>query len=127
MVSKSKLYTQLDLREEEMRERLVPHLENAASGRNKWVFCTTEFNLSPQLPCVINAETDALVQLGRQVLQLREKLGESSAGTIAERICWYCRKWSDSGDNHQKAAQELARDFLQELAKAHSPEGGGGR
>lgn len=115
MVSKAKLYLQLDRMEDELRERLVPHLRIAASGGNDLVFCTTDFNPFPQLKEIIDTETDALVQLGRQILFLREKLGESSKGSIAERICWYCIAWGDSGDGYQKAVQALASDFLKEI------------
>ena len=34
MVSKSKLYNKLDILETELKERLVPHLEEAANGNN---------------------------------------------------------------------------------------------
>lgn len=116
MVSKQKLYSQLDRMEDELRERVIPHLENAARGRNDFVFCSTDFNPFPELKFSANAETDALIQLGRQVLALREKLCQPSEGSIADRLCWYCRKWGDSGDHYQKSAQELARTFLQEIA-----------
>ena len=118
MVSKAKLYTQLDKLEEELRERIVPHLEKAASGQNDLVFCATDFNPFPLLKSSTDVQTDSLIQLGRQILGLQEKLGESSAGSIAERICWYCRKWGDTDDGHGKTAQGLAREFLQEIMQA---------
>lgn len=115
MVSRTKLYSQLDRLEDELRERLVPHLRIAANGGNDLVFCATDFNPFPQLKDVIDTETDALVQLGRQILLLREKLDESSEGSIAQRICWYCIAWGDSDDGYQKAARALAGDFLKEI------------
>lgn len=115
MVSKVKLYSQLDSMEQELRERTIPHLEDAARGGNDLVFCVSDFNSSPELKLRTDAETESLIQLGRQVLSLREKLGEPSDGTIAERLCWYCRKWSDSGDNYRKSAQGLAVEFLKEI------------
>ncbi len=115
MVSKAKLYSQLDRMEEELRERIVPHLEEATAGKNDLVFCASDFNTFPDLKFRTDAETDALIQLARQILVLSEKLGESSGSTIAERICWYCRKWGDTGDNHRKSAQRLAAEFLQEI------------
>ena len=115
MVSKAKLYTQLDRLEDELRDRLVPHLENAINGRNDLIFCTTDFNPFPELKPKTDNETDALIQLGRQVLALREKLGEPSAGCIAERICWYCRQWGDGHDSHRTPVQGLAQAFLQEI------------
>ena len=120
MVSKAKLYSQLDRMEEELRERMVPHLEEATAGKNDLVFCATDFNKPPELKLKADAETDALIQLGRQILVLRDKLGESSSGTIAERICWYCRTWEDTDDNHRKLAQKLAAEFLQEIKNADS-------
>jgi hypothetical protein len=39
MVAKSKLYSKLDGLEIELKERLVPHLEQAAAGNNDLVFC----------------------------------------------------------------------------------------
>jgi hypothetical protein len=118
MVSKAKLYSQLDRMEEELREGLIPHLEHAATGRNELVFCVPDFNPFQELRSRTDSRTDELVQLGRQILALREKLGEPSDGTIAERICWYCRKWGDTRDSHRKAAQGLAKEFLQEILDA---------
>jgi len=115
MVSRVKLYSALDALEHELQERIVPHLENAVQGKNDLVFCSTDFNPYPELKNSIDAETDELIKLGDQILALRQKLHESSEGTIAERICWYCRKWGNSGDRHQKSAQGLARQFLQEI------------
>ncbi len=118
MVSKAKLYSQLDRLEDELRERIIPHLENAVIGENDLVFCATDFNSFSELKFKTDAETDSLIQLGRQILALREKLGEPSTRAIAERICWYCRKWGDTDNNHRKATQGLARDFLQEVINA---------
>jgi hypothetical protein len=118
MVSKAKLYLQLDHLEDELRERIIPHLENAAIGENDLVFCATDFNSFSELKFKTDTETDSLIQLGRQILALRGKLGEPSTRSIAERICWYCRKWGDTDDDHRKATQGLAREFLDEIANA---------
>lgn len=118
MVSKAKLYSQLDRMEDVLHERIIPHLEQAANGRNDLVFCATGFNPFPELQSRTDSETDELIQLGRQILALREKLGEPSSGTIAERICWYCTKWGDTQDSHRKAAQGLAKEFLHEVGNA---------
>ena len=115
MVSKAKLYSKLDRMEEELRERIVPHLKEASKGKNDLVFCASGFSSFPELKLKPDIETDALIQLGRQILVLKEKLGESSNGSVAERICWYCRKWGDSGGNYRKAAQTLAAEWLQEI------------
>ena len=115
MVAKAKLYSQLDRLEDELRERIVPHLERAAIGTNDLVFCATDFVLHSKLKFRADAETDALIQIGRQILALREKLGEPSERSIAERICWYCRTWTTTCDKHQKVAQELASKFLNEI------------
>lgn len=120
MVSKAKLYRQLDKLNEELRERIIPHLEEAAIGQNDLIFCVADFNPFPQLKFKTDAETELLIQLGRQILGLNEKLGESSESTIADRICWYCRKWGNTGDSHGKAAQGLAREFLQEIINAET-------
>lgn len=120
MVSKAKLYLQLDRLENGLRAQLVPHLEQAANGDNDLVFCVADFNPFPELRCSTDSKSEEFVQLGRQILALREKLGEPSEGTIAERICWYCRKWGDAKDSHRKAAQELAKDFLTEVLDAEA-------
>lgn len=117
MVSKAKLYAQLDRLEEELRARIVPHLQNAASGKNDLVFCTSDFNPYPELKSKPDKETDDLIQLGRQVLSLQEKLAEPSEGSIAERLCWYCRKWGDNKDRHRNSVQGLAQAFLQEISE----------
>jgi hypothetical protein len=51
--------------------------------------------------------------LGRQVLALKEKLGECSKGSNAERICWYCREWSKP--KIPVAGTQLAQRFLDEI------------
>lgn len=122
MVSKEKLYCQLDRMEDELWERIIPHLENAATGNNEFVFCATDFNPFPELKFKTDAETDSLIQLGRKILALREKLCESSKGTIAERVCWYCRKWGNTGDKRRKSTQWLANEFLQEIANTDANE-----
>lgn len=115
MVSKAKLYAQLDGMETELQERIIPHLENAVKGQNEMVFCTTDFAHAKRSKFKVDPETDALVQLGAQILILKDKLGEPSAGTIAERVCWYCRQWGDAGEGHKHNAQALARNFLEEI------------
>lgn len=120
MVSKAKLYSQLDQMEEELREALIPHLEQAAAGKNDLIFCIPDFNPFKELRFKTDSKTEELVQLGRQILALRDKLGESSDGTIAERICWYYRKWGDTSDSHRKAAQGLAKEFLKEVLHAET-------
>ena len=75
MVSKAKLYAQLDSLEDELRARIVPHLENAVNGRNDLIFCTTDFNPFPELKSKTDKEADELIQLGRKILALRKKLG----------------------------------------------------
>ncbi len=115
MVSRAKLYSQLDRLKDELKERLIPHLEKAVSGKNDLVFCTAEFNTLPELKRRADTETESLVRLGRQILVLEDKLGESSDGTAAQRLCWYCRTWGDATDHHGKSAQGLAAQFLEEV------------
>ena len=117
MISRTKLYSQLDRMESELAAELRPHLEQAANGDNPLVFCVAEFNPNPaQYPCN-DTNTEKLVRLGRQILALREKLGEPADGTPAERLCWYCRQWAATANGEAKTARELAADFLQEILK----------
>lgn len=118
MVSKSKLYSQLDRLEAELRDRLIPHLEQASNGENDLVFCVPDFSPFPELRFKADPVTQELVLLGRKALSLRDKLGEPTDGVLAERICWYCRKWSDLNDSHRRAATGLASDFLGEVLNA---------
>lgn len=115
MVSKAKLYSRLDSLEAELEEILIPHLQIAASGKNDLVFCVSAFNPFRELKNRTDKTTEELIEIGAQILSLRDKLGEPSAGSTAERICWYCREWG-SKDNHQKkSAQGLAKRFLTEI------------
>ena len=120
MVSKSKLYTQLDLLESELREKLVPRLESAFRGKNDLIFCVASFNPFTELKSKTDSETEALIHIGTQILGLREKLGEPSEGTIAERICWYCREWGSPENGHRKSAPDLAKQFLEEIDRESS-------
>ncbi len=115
MVSKTKLYQQLDQLEQELVERLVPHLASAAEGNNPFIFCATGFNSVKAPSHKIDKVTDELVDMGAQILSLQTKLGEPSAGSPAERICWYCRKWNAVKTDQAKAARSLATQFLQEI------------
>lgn len=115
MVSKSKLYAQLDGFEDELLARLVPHLQRAANGQNDLVFCTAEFNAHRELRHSNDAETESLVVLGRRILGLRAKLNEPSDACVAARICWYCQQWSDAYARKNVSAQSLAQAFLQEI------------
>jgi hypothetical protein len=115
MVSKQKLFTKLDLLETELEERLIPHLEKSAHGGNDLVFCVTGFNPFKELKAKTDKETEELVALGAQILVLKNKLGEPSEGSVAERICWYCREWGNIENSPRKSAQELANQFLEEI------------
>jgi len=115
MVAKSKLYSKLDMLEAQLKEEIVPHLEVAAKGENNLIFCVSVFNPFRELKQKTDKKTEELISFGAQILSLREKLGESSKGTIAERICWYCREWGDKQNHHRDSAQVLAKQFLQEI------------
>ena len=115
MVSKTKLYSKLDALEVDLRETLVPHLKKAARGNNDLIFCVKPFNPFPELKHKTDAVTEELVEIGSQALSLRDKLGEPSEGTIAERICWYCREWGSTGSHHKHSAISLAKQFLAEI------------
>lgn len=115
MVSKAKLYTQLDSLETELGEKLIPLLEQAVAGENALVFCVASFNPFPELNSRTNKKTEALVTIGAKILTLKSKLGEPSAGSIAERICWYCRQWGNLENANRKSAQGLAKQFLHEI------------
>lgn len=115
MVSKQKLYSKLDALESELEERLIPHLENAVNGKNDLIFCVNDFNPYKELKHKTDKTTQELVSLGAQILALKNKLGEPSEASIAERICWYCRKWGDTNNHHRGSGEQLAKDFLKEI------------
>ena len=116
MVSKTKLYSKLDDLEIELKERLVPHLEKAAAGNNELAFCVTGYHSFKPLKLQSDKTMEALVDIGAQILSLKEKLGEPSDGTIAERICWYCHEWSNTRKQYRTSAPGLAKQFLTELS-----------
>lgn len=115
MVAKAKLYSRLDSLEAELRAQLLPHLANAANGNNDLVFCVSAFNPFRELKHRTDKKTEELVEMGSQILSLQNKLGEPSAGSIAERICWYCREWANTGNQHRASAAGLASQFLAEI------------
>jgi len=115
MISKLKLYTKLDSLELELEEKLIHHLAQAAEGNNDLVFCVEKFNPFSELKSRTDKKTETLVSMGAQILALKNKLGEPSNGSIAERICWYCREWGDIENYHRKSAQGLALQFLEEI------------
>ena len=117
MVSRSKLYVQLDLLESELKEKIIPHLQKAAEGKSDLVFCVEEFNPYSQLKYKTDKKTEYLVSIGAQILVLKKKLGEPTKGIIAERICWYCREWGNLINIQANSAQDLAKLFLDEIKK----------
>jgi hypothetical protein len=117
VVSNVKLYQKMDLLEAQLREGLLAHLEEAAQGRNELLFCVTAFNPFSELKGRTDKLTEEFVDIGAQVLSLRAKLGEPTDGTIAERLCWYCRQWSNSGKNYRTSGKDLARQFLLEIER----------
>lgn len=116
VVSKAKLYLKLDTLEAQLLELLVPHLENAINGNNDFIFCVKPFNKTRELKNSTDELTEELIEMGAQVLALREKLGEPSIGSPAERICWYCRQWSDVDKHSRLSTPGLAKQFLSEMA-----------
>ena len=131
MVAKSKLFTKLDSLEQELNDGLIPHLEQAASGNNDLIFCVKGYHSIQEFSSHSDPITEELVNIGAQILSLKKKLGEPSEGSTAERICWYCREWANQQKHHRKnsrgknsrgksprgkSTQELARQFLEEMA-----------
>jgi len=115
VVSKAKLYSKLDRLEDELREIILPHLQNAVNGNNDYIFCVKQFNPFPSLKYKTDKLTEELIDMGSQILSLREKLKEPSKGTIAERICWYCREWGNTENHHRNSGAGLAKEFLAEI------------
>lgn len=115
MVSKTKLYTKLDSLEQELKEGLRQHLKDAIERDNHLVFCVPAFNPFRELKNRTDSKTQHFVDLGSQILSLRNKLDEPSAGTLAERICWFCRQWADSASSPDSPGLDLAKTFLAEI------------
>lgn len=120
MVSRAKLYSQLDALESELEEKLVPHLEQAVRAKNDLVFCADGFNPFPELKGKTDQYTERLIGIGSRILSLKSKLGEASEGSIAERICWYCHEWGNLKSSHRKSAQGLAKQFLEEIKRTNN-------
>lgn len=118
MVTKAKLYSRLDALEAELEARLVPHLRVAADGKNDLIFCVKAFSPFRELRFSTDKITEELIGIGSQILSLRQKLGEPSDGTIADRICWYCREWGNTGNHHRASGAGLAKQFLAEIENA---------
>jgi len=111
VVSKAKLYDRLDDLEAQLRGALVPHLRTAAQGNNDLIFCVKQFNSFRELKYKKDELTEELIDIGALIISLREKLGEPTEGTIAERICFYCREWGNSGSQHRPNSNVLARNL----------------
>ena len=123
MVSKEKLYTKLDLLEVELRERLIPHLEKAALGHNDLVFSVVGFSPYSEMKYATDKITEEFVDMGAQILALKKKLGETSEGSLAELICWYCGEWGRTESRHRKTARGLATQFLEDIENGSSQSG----
>lgn len=123
MVSKAKLFTQCDDLEALLEERITAHLREAIEQKNEFIFCASDFISQRHLKEKTNKTTEELIILGRQILALKEKLGESSEGSIAERICEYCYVWSHPKKSVSRASSStslgvvLAQQFLDEIER----------
>jgi hypothetical protein len=115
MVSRTKLYAQLDSLEEELDERLIPHLEEAAKGKNEFIFCAKSFVPYVSLRKHADKLTAELIELSSDIFYLREKLGETLENTSASRLCEYCEQWGKLTDRHRNSAQDMAIQFLKEI------------
>jgi hypothetical protein len=115
VVSKAKLYSKLDELEDQLRKKIIPHLMCASEGNNDLIFCVKGFNPYREFKNRTDKQTEELIEMGSQILSLREKLGESSSGSIAQRICWYCREWANTSNRHKPSGKSLAKQFLQEI------------
>ncbi len=115
MVARSKLYAQLDSLEGELDEKLMPHLEEAAKGKNEYIFCAKSFVPYVSLRKHADKLTAELIELLSDIFYLREKLGEPLDNTNAGRLCEFCEKWVNLTDRHRNSAQDLAIQFLKEI------------
>jgi hypothetical protein len=113
VVSKAKLFTQLDDLENLLKKKTLAHLHLAIITNNELVFCATDFITNRELKNKVDKETEVLITLGRQILGLKEKLDECSVGSVAERICWYCREWGHP--NTRLSGVQLAQRFVDEI------------
>ncbi len=115
MVARSKLYAQLDSLEDELDEKLIPHLEEAAKGKNEYIFCVKSFVPYVSLRKHADKLTAELIELSSDIFYLRDKLGESLDNTNAGRLCDYCEQWGKLTDRHRNSAQDMAIHFLKEI------------
>jgi len=115
VVSKAKLYLQLDSLESELKKGLLAHLQTAAKGENDLVFCVSGFNPFRELKNRTDKKTEQFIGMSSRILSLRDKLGEPSIGTIAERICWYCSEWGNTKDYQRTSSVGLAKQFIAEI------------
>lgn len=118
MVSRAKLHEQLDRLEIVLKQDLVPHLKTAASGKNDYIFCVSDFNLGIVDKNKNDALTERLIHIARQVITLRGKLDEPDEDSIAVKICQYCRKWSAEHKRGNADVKMIAKKFLQEIEKS---------
>lgn len=115
MVARSKLYAQLDSLEEELDERLIPHLVEAAKGKNEFIFCAKSFVSYVSLKKKADKVTAELIELCSEIFYMRDKLGEPLENTNAGRLCEYCEEWGKLVDRHRNSAQDMAIKFLKEI------------
>ena len=118
MVSRAKLYEQLDRLEIELKQDLVPHLKIAESGKNDYIFCVNGFNQGLAAKNKNDALTERLIHIARQVIALRGKLDEPDEDSIAVKICQYCREWSAEHKRGNADVKMMAKKFLQEIEKS---------
>jgi len=115
MVSKTKLYDKLDLLEAQLQKDMIDHLTQAIKHEDEFIFCVSTFSSRRWLKKHSNKKMEQSVTMGAHILTLKEKLNETVTGSIAERVCWYCREWNRTHDENTPMGVFLAKQFLTEI------------
>lgn len=107
-----KLRQKLAVAESEFRELLISELRKCADGSLVIFLTESEANRRGDVyPRLVSAETKELEKLGREIEDLRNKLGEPNDGSVYAKYKQYC---SRTGSN-DLGERKLAVQFLAEL------------
>jgi len=115
MSVREKQRAQLSTVEAELRRRLIDSLKLVARGEDSLFFTTAEFNPFG-LPTHMLSKTSAeLSELAAEALQLRDLLGESPSGSVAEMFRGALREAADVADQNRLGPARSAMKLLDRL------------
>jgi len=124
MSRREKQRARLSAIETELQRRLVDALKRVARGEDSLFFTTAEFNPFNLPAHMLPKGSTELSELALESLRLRESLGDSPNGSVAEMFRASLREASATADHNRLGPARLAAKLLDELGGSQPVDAG---